>query len=364
MGRSTLRLENSSSLLGVVIAAGIAAAGYASVYAVGQYMTEAQRPPISPVMAAIAIGLIVSRLVEIPESWAAGVRFCTTTILRTGIVLLGLRLSLTQAGEIGLYAVPLVVLCVSAALFGVTFLGARLGVRAKLAGLIAVGTSICGCTAIMATAPIIKARPQEVSYALTLVALIGTVALVAYPFLANALFGANATLAGYFLGTAIHDTSQVAGAGLMYQSQYNAPDALNVATVTKLVRNTGMVLIIPLVSAWVDRSETESANQKRPFYLPFFVVAFVAAVIVRSIGDTGSLAFGVLQREYWDLLIGFSGQTAGVLLTMAMAGVGLSTSLSDVKGLGSRPLILGVSAAILVAVVSAAALLASKHWAG
>ena len=144
-----------------------------------------------------------------------------------------------------------------AALVSVGVLSKFLGLPRRLGGLIAVGTSICGVSAIVATAPAIKAEEDEVSYAVACVTLFGLVALFAYPSSPTRMFPAEPHLAGLFLGTAIHDTAQVAGAGLVYQEKFEAPDALEAATVAKLVRNLSMVAVIPLVVAlYRDPSES------------------------------------------------------------------------------------------------------------
>src|SRR5262249_31541148 len=155
-----------------------------------------------------------------------------------GIVLLGLRLSLGDVGKISMIGLPIIIICMATALLLVTWISKGLGLPRRLGTLIAVGTSICGVSAVVATAPIIGSEDGEVSYSLRCIALFGLMALLGYPWLAHAVFGDNAKEAGIFLGTAIHDTAQVAGAGLMYQQQFAAPAALDTATVTKLVRNT------------------------------------------------------------------------------------------------------------------------------
>ncbi len=135
----------------------------------------------------------------------------------------------------------------------VTWINRALGLPRRLGSLIAVGTSICGVSAIVATGPAIDAEEDEVSYAVACVTLFGLVALFTYPFLAHAIFGGDARKVGLFLGTAIHDTAQVAGAGLMYREQYRAPEALDTATVVKLTRNLCMAGVIPLMAALYHR---------------------------------------------------------------------------------------------------------------
>src|SRR5262249_46252503 len=156
--------------------------------------------------------------------------------------------SLAAVGQLGLAGLPVIAGCIAVALVTVSWVNRALRLPRRLGSLIAVGTSICGVSAIAATAPVIDAEEDEVSYAVACVTLFGLVALFTYPFVAHGLF-ADPRLAGLFLGVSIHDTAQVAGAGLMYSKQYDVPAALDAATVTKLTRNLCMIAVIPLVGA-------------------------------------------------------------------------------------------------------------------
>ena len=205
------------------------------------------RSPVSAIMLAIILGMVLSNLLNLSPIAAQGLKFCSTTILRIGIALLGIRLSLLSAGKFTLVALPFVLVAIAAGMTVVGLLGRRLGLSRRLGGLIAIGTSICGASAIVATAPLIRAKDSEVSYAIACITVFGIAAMFFYPFLAHAAFAGRPELAGLFLGTSIHETAQVAGAGMMYQAQYGAPAALDIATVTKLVRNLCMIAMIPLV---------------------------------------------------------------------------------------------------------------------
>jgi uncharacterized integral membrane protein (TIGR00698 family) len=249
------------------------------------------------------------------------------------------------------------VVCITAALLLVTWFNARLGLPRRLGALIAVGTSICGATAIVATAPAIKAEDDEVSYAVACITIFGLVAMLAYPFLAFWIFAGDARLAGLFLGTSIHETAQVAGAGLMYQQQFDAPAALDVATVTKLVRNLCMAAVIPLVAIYYHRGASGPATGPRRTLaqmFPLFIAGFFLMTLLRTVGDIGDRPFGVIDPADWEQFVKIGGQTAAWLLTIAMASVGLGTSLARLLKLGLRPLAVGLVAALLVGVVSVA----------
>jgi uncharacterized integral membrane protein (TIGR00698 family) len=235
------------------------------------------------------------------------------------------------------------------------------GLPRRLAILVAVGTAICGNSAIAATAPVIGADENETSYAVGTITLFGLLALFAYPFAAHLLFDGDARLAGLFLGTAIHDTAQVAGAGLLYAQQYGASEALDTATVTKLVRNLFMLAVIPLIALQQRRSKPPKISARRlPLRqaVPFFVVGFAAMALVRTLGDLGAKPFGgLLDASAWTGAIDLVSASSTWSLAVAMAGIGLSTRLRQLRSLGLQPLAAGLAAALTVGVVSAALVL-------
>src|SRR5512135_2949646 len=203
---------------------------------------------VSGIMVAILLGLALGNLVTLPAAFKDGISFAVKRVLRIGIVLLGLRLSIAEVGSIGLKALPIVLVTIPAAILVVGYLGRRIQLPDRLASLIAVGTSICGNTAIVAVSPTIGAKEEETSYAVACITVFGLFAMLAYPFVAHWLFGGDAFKAGLFLGSSVHDTSQVAGAGMVYSDFYHDPQALDVATVTKLLRNLSMLVVIPLMA--------------------------------------------------------------------------------------------------------------------
>ena len=154
-----------------------------------------------------------------------------------------------------------------------------------MAYLISIGSTVCGTTAIMATAPVIKADKNEVSYAIANITLFGILSMLLYPYFANLYFDGNSLFAGLFLGTAIHETSQVAAAGLIYDQQFDSPETLNVATVTKLIRNTFLIVMIPLFAFLYNRGSVKEKNYSIINIFPFFVLGFIAMIILRNLGD-------------------------------------------------------------------------------
>lgn len=338
--------------LGLAIAVSISAAYVATWF--GESILGFTKSPVSAIMMAIIIGMLIANIIRLPTGMQPGLKFCTSTILRFGIMLLGIRLSLLGAGKFTLVALPFVIAAIAVGLLTVGILGRYLGLTRRLTGLIAVGTSICGCTAIVATAPLIKANESEVSYAIACVTLFGVAAMFLYPLLAHHTFALQPELAGLFLGTSIHETAQVAGAGMMYEAQYDAPVALDIATVTKLVRNLCMIAVIPLIGVLYrsQRAKGEGTSLNLVAMIPWFIVGFALMSTIRTVGDLGDKPFGVLDPMQWKATVGLVRHAAERFLLVAMSAVGLTSMFAGIVKIGMRPFVLGLFAALVVGGVS------------
>ena len=318
--------------------------------------------PLSPVLYAVLIGMLWRNTLGVPAWTNDGLNWAMHRLLRTGIALVGLRLTLAGASAIALTALPVALGCLATALVAGLVISRVLGVPRRLGILLAIGTAVCGCTAVVAMSPVIRAKHAETAFAVTCVVLFGCVAMLMYPWLAGHFFGHSPVHAGVFLGTAIHDTSQVIGSALIYSQQANAPDALSAASVAKLLRNLSIIVLIP-AAAWLMRKEeareaAEHSDDPRlegaPFRaprssaVPFFVFAFILFVVVRTVGD------GVFHPDapLWHAAVN-AGQTASELfLVCGMTAVGLSVSFNDMWRIGWRPLAAGFLVATLVGLCS------------
>jgi uncharacterized integral membrane protein (TIGR00698 family) len=321
-----------------------------------------KKSPVSAVMMAILLGMIIGNVIPLPGWLKPGLQFSVKKVLRLGIILLGIGLSVFDVFRIGALGVPIVVLCIAFALFFTTRLNKWLNLPARLGTLIAVGTSICGVSAIVAAAPAIDAEDEEVAYAVAVITVFGVIAMLVYPYAANTIFAGDPVQAGLFLGTAIHETAQVAGAGLIYADLFSSPRGLDVATVTKLVRNVFMAIVIPLMALYYTRRAasdgTEFEGKQTSFakLFPLFILGFLGFAVLRSIGDAGTQAggkaFGLWEIATWQCIYSFIKQWAVNFMVLALAGVGLSTSYRIIKGLGIKPFVVGLGAALMVGVVS------------
>ena len=320
---------------------------------------------ISYILVVIVAGILVRNAIGVPVVFNPGISFCLKKLLRLGIILMGIRLSIFDVLQIGAWGIPIVFVCVLAGLVLTTYFGRLLKLPERLSTLIAVGTGICGASAIVATAPGINAKDEEVTYAVANITVFGIVAMVAYPFLANWIFAGDTIMAGLFTGTSIHETAQVAASGLIYDQSFGTvsnPTTADVAIVTKLVRNVLMVAVIPVMTfvyarrAGETRYASESGYRKALKLFPLFILGFLFMAVLRSIGDAGiqggSLAMGLWGSEQWAGITSGIKQWSGYILATAMAGVGLGTSFKSMKGLGIKPFYMGLFAAVLVGVVA------------
>jgi uncharacterized integral membrane protein (TIGR00698 family) len=323
--------------------------GINNVLAIEIFGTE--KSPISTVLIAILLGILMGNAFTPRPGMMIGLDFTQQYILKLGIIFLGIRLSFTDFIKFGSVAIPLVIFCILGVLILIKLLIKKVSISSKMSYLIAIGTSVCGATAIVATAPVINAKKTEVAYAIGNITLFGVIAMLVYPYFAEWYFDNNALEAGLFLGTSIHETSQVAAAGLIYDQQFNNPDTLDVATVTKLIRNTFLVILIPLFAFLYNRGESMEKKYSILNIFPYFVLGFIGMIIVRNLGDQ---FFSIESNNsyVWSQFIEYLKILATVFLTMAMAAVGISINLGELKSMGYKPFVVGLIAAVTVGIIS------------
>jgi uncharacterized integral membrane protein (TIGR00698 family) len=309
------------------------------------YATDAA---VSAVLCAIGIGILWRNAFGL-GGWAEqGVDFAGKTLLRIGIALIGLRLTLMVLADVSVIAIPIVLACVTVALLATLGLGRLLGVPKGMRQLLAAGTAICGATAIISVAPLLRSKKADIGIALTCVVLFGSIAMMSYPWIAGALFGSAAMPAGMFFGSSIHDTSQVVGAAMIYAEQFTAPDTVAIAGLTKFLRTLGLLVLIPAAALLAARSEAAAAGsteKPRGWYrkaVPLFVISFIGLVVVRTVGD--GLAGDAAQ---WKALLGYAQLTSEWLLLIGMAAVGLGVTVTHLREAGWRPIVLAFVAATL-----------------
>lgn len=323
-------------------------------------MMDGKVSPVSPVLLGIVLGITWRHVVGIGPNEQQGVQWILGTILRIGIALVGLRLTLSGLASVGPAALAVVIACITTALIVSKVVGRMLGLSSVMQALLAVGSAVCGCTAIIATAPVIKARPVETGTALTCVVLIGSLGMLLYPWLAATILDGRTLPVGVFLGSAIHDTSQVVGASLIYSQQFSSPEVVGYASATKLLRNLSIVVLVP-VMAWFAHARTESSNgehaaSSREPLVPQFVIWFIALVLVRTLGDR-LIPADPGSQQLWLQAMNASQVMSDLFMTCGMTAVGLSVSLTQMHQVGLRP----IFAALIIAVATALCSLAMIH---
>ncbi len=308
------------------------------------------KSPISTAMIAILLGIGLGNILSIRKSFLLGLDFTQKYILKLGIICLGIQLKPFEFLKFGTIAIPLILVCIISVLIVIKLLIKKLKISTKMAYLISIGSTVCGTTAIIATAPVIKASKGEVTYAIANITIFGIISMLIYPYFANIYFDGDPLFVGLFLGTAIHETSQVAAAGLIYDQQFNSPETLNIATVTKLIRNTFLVIMIPLFAFLYNRGKAKTKNYSLLDIFPYFVLGFIGMIIFRNVGDQIFMAES--DQQFWQNSILNIKDTAKIFLSMAMAAIGLSTNLKDLKSMGFKPFIVGFVAMVTVGLIS------------
>ncbi|MCP5328334.1 MAG: putative sulfate exporter family transporter [Steroidobacteraceae bacterium] len=349
MGESAVSSPKASLRLlasGVLLAMGLAIAAILISRALRAWSNPAGPSPVSPVLCAVLLGVLWRNVLGAQERFLPGLKWIIDNLLRVGIALVGLRLALDGLlSTVGL-AIPVVVACMATAL-GVSFLvGRLLGLSQPLRLLLAAGTAICGCTAVVAVTPVVHARPAETGLALTCIVVLGCAGMLLYPWLAHTVFHGSIEASAVFLGTAIHDTSQVIGASLIYAQQFGAPELVPVAGLTKMLRNLSLLALVPLF-AWMASDHSGAGNVRRSQVLPTFLIAFLLLAVLRTGGD--ALLFGTAFQAYWDRAIEIGLGASDFFLACGMTAVGTSVVLRDLRGVGAKV----IGAALIVALAVA-----------
>lgn len=291
-------------------------------------------PLIGGAVFAILIGILVGNVWRMAPMTKPGITFCSKKVLQAAIIALGGGLSLGQVWHTGRESLTVMLITLSTSLLAAFLLGKLMRVHPKLASLVGVGTGICGGSAIAAIAPIIQADDDEIAFAISTVFLFNVVAVVVFPLIGH-LLRLSDTGFGIWAGTAINDTSSVVAAGYSY-SQH----AGEYATITKLARTT-MIVPIALAFAFVMARKAKGTGQYQVARVfPWFILGFLGAAILNSCGFLG------------PVLPGWCNAAGRFLIVIALAGVGLGTNLRAMLKTGPRPIVLGFTVWVLVALTS------------
>lgn len=316
----------------------------AALGVVAAWAVHALVPAVPMLTAAVVLGLVAA---HVPGARAvvrgrgrAGLSLAGKRLMRLGIVLLGLKLSLDDVLGLGWATVVMVLGVVAATFFGTWWLGRRLGLPGDQPLLIATGYSICGASAIGAVSEVTESEERDAAVSVALVTLCGTLAIAVLPLLQGPL-GLDDAEFGRWAGASVHDVGQVVAT-----AQSAGPGALGDAVLVKLMR---VAMLAPLVAgvafALRARSAAPGGARRRPPLVPLFVVGFLGMVAVRSTG--------------WvpDAALGLAGHAQELLLAAALFGLGAAVDLPSLTRTGGRVAALGLCAWVVVAGVSYAGVL-------
>ena len=280
----------------------------------------------SPLIIAILLGIVLGNVVKFPENFKPGIIFSLKKILRIAIVFLGFRLTLQEVASVGLEGLIVdTIMLVGTFLLGVWVSRRLFGLDSQMSYLIASGSSICGASAVLATAPVVKAEMHHAAMAVATVTIFGTIAMFIYPvvYKAGLLLDFNDILYGLWTGATVHEVAQVVAAGFAVSL-----DAGNTATIAKLTR---VMMLAPLLIALsfylAKKHATHGAGVTlRDIPIPWFVFGFIAMVIVNSTH--------VIPKN----IVSGINVIDGFLLTVAMGAMGIETNINKIKGVGMKPI--------------------------
>lgn len=316
---------------------GIAVAGAAGILStfVAQLI-----PGMSALLLAIIVGIVVGNLVPLPAATAPGMTYSSKTLLRAGIVLLGLQVVLGDIIGLGAGMIAVVVAIVVGGILGTLAIGKLLGTSRVLTMLVACGFSICGAAAVGAVAGVVdpdQENDEDFVTAVALVVLFGTLMILLLP-LASTMLGLGNETAGLWAGGSIHEVAQVVAAGGVLGG-----GALAIAVIVKLARVLMLAPVIAVLSAAARRSASTSesnASTKLPPIVPLFVAGFLAMVLVRS--------FIPLP----EVVLSTAGIAQTLLLSTAMFALGCGVKVKSLVKVGPKPFVLATLSTLLVALIA------------
>lgn len=295
---------------------------------------------LGPMLTAILLGIAWRSVLGIPGTAAAGISFSGKTLLRLGIVLLGVRFNLADIFHGGPKVLAIAAANLAFALVVVYWIARWFHVEKRLALLTAAGTAICGAAAVAAIAPQVKSKDEETAVGVAAIAILGTIFTVAYTLLFPAL-GLNDTAFGVFAGATLHEVAHVIAAA--------APAGSTATDMAVIVKLTRVILLIPaalIIGFLMNRSEQKPEPKKEGAVqisnrlpVPWFIFGFLAMGAIHTLGIAPAAVIPPLVN------------VAGLLMAMAMAGIGLNVDIASFRRLGARTLAGGFIGSVLLSLL-------------
>lgn len=292
-------------------------------------------PGVSALLVAILAGVLWRNIAPVPWSLNPGFAIAAKPVLRLGIVLLGFQLSLAEILGLGWPVIVVITAVVVLTFVFTAGLGRLMNIPPKLSLLVASGFSICGAAAVAGADSVLKPKKEHSATALALVVLNGTIMIGVMPLLFLA-FSSEPATAGVWTGASVHEVAQVVAVG-----QNLGEDGLSVAVTVKLGRVLLLALVLAALAIYMRNAPLteESAGAKRPPIVPLFVVAFAAAMLLRTAGVVPEPMLAVAEVA----------QT--IALTTAMFALGMGVHLKSLLQVGGRPVVLSFASTAFITVV-------------
>lgn len=295
-------------------------------------------PIIGGPVFAIIIGMILGNFIKQKDMFKDGIRFTSKKILQYAVILLGFGMNLEVVMKTGVQSLPIIILTVCGALVISYVINRWLKLPSKIATLIGVGSSICGGSAIAATAPVIDADEEEVAQSISVIFLFNILAALLFPVLGKMLgfSTTNGEVFGIFAGTAVNDTSSVTAAASTWDSLYNlGSQTLDKAITVKLTRTLAIIPITIVLSFIRARKSNSEGGEKVSLIkvFPFFILFFIGASIITTI----AIESGISPSVFYPLKY-----LSKFFIVMAMGAIGFSTDVIKLIKSGSKPILLGL----------------------
>ena len=330
-----------------------AAATLLSTVELGSFSLEIVGAPVFSILLGMLITLAVPKLAA-SEPAKTGVKFTSKKILQWAVIILGFSLNMSTIAKVGAKSLPVIVCTISTSLIVAYLMMKALKLNSKVACLIGVGSSICGGSAIAATAPVIDASDEEVARSISVIFLFNVLAALIFPYLGHAI-GLGSGGFAVFAGTAVNDTSSVTAAASTAEGIYGVDGILSSAVTVKLTRTLAIIPITLVLALWrTAKAKKAGVNAENAFSFkkafPFFIVWFVLAALVTT-------AVGLLPESGFTALYGGSfvpamKWLAKFFIAMAMGAIGLNTNIVSLVKNGGKPILLGFCCWVSITVVS------------
>ena len=309
------------------------------VISIPSWFLGKQFPIVGGAVIAIILGMIITLFLKKQDNLSSGIKFTSKKILQWAVVLLGFGLDLGVVLQTGKQSLPIIVCTITTSLVIAYALHKLMHIPGKISTLVGVGSSICGGSAIAATAPVIDADDEEVAQAISVIFFFNVLAAIIFPTF-GALIGFDTTSGeafGIFAGTAVNDTSSVTAAASTWDSMWNlGSSTLDKAVTVKLTR-TLAIIPITLVLAFIRMRKEKKAGQegKKVSFksiFPMFILYFIAASLITTV----SVHFGVSAGVFKPLK-----ELSKFFIVMAMSAIGLNTNIVELVKTGGKPIVMG-----------------------